>query len=62
MKIDYPKAIRVGHGSEFISRDMDMSADQRGVILDFSCLGKPTGSTFIQAFNSKLRNEFLNAH
>lgn len=32
----YPKTIRVDNGSEFISRDMDLWAYQRGVILDFS--------------------------
>ena len=38
----YPKTIRVDNGSEFISRDMDLWAYQRGVILDFSRPGKPT--------------------
>jgi putative transposase len=32
----YPKAIRVDQGSEFISRDLDLWAYQKGVILDFS--------------------------
>ena len=34
--IGYPKVIRVDNGSEFISRDMDLWAYQRGVTLDFS--------------------------
>ena len=38
----YPKTIREDNGSEFISRDMDLWAYQRGVILDFSRPGKPT--------------------
>ena len=50
------------NGSEFISRDMDLWAYQRGVILDFSRPGKPTNNAFIEAFNSKLRSECLNAH
>ena len=50
------------YGSEFISRDMDLWAYQRGVILDFSRPGKPTDNAFIEAFNSKLRSECLNAH
>ena len=50
------------NGSEFISRDMDLWAYQRGVILDFSRPGKPTDNAFIEAFNSKLRSECLNAH
>lgn len=40
--IAYPKTIRFDNGSEFISRDMDLWAYQRGVILDFSRPGKPT--------------------
>src|SRR3546814_17284124 len=49
-------------GSEFISRDLDLWAYQRGVILDFSRPGKPTDNTFIEAFNGRLRAECLNAH
>lgn len=40
----------------------DLWAYQRGVILDFSRPGKPTDNAFIEAFNSKLRNECLNEH
>ena len=61
-KISFPKTIRVGNGSEFIFRDTDMWAYQRGVTLDFCGLGKPTDDGFIEAFNSKLRSECLNAH
>ena len=61
-EIGYPKTIRVDNGSEFISRDMDLWAYQRGVTLDFSRPGKPTDNAFIEAFNSKLRSECLNAH
>ena len=35
---------------------------QRGVILDFSRPGKPTDNALIEAFNSKVRSECLNAH
>ncbi len=58
----YPKTIRVDNGSEFISRDMDLWAYQRGVILDFSRPGKPTDNAFIEAFNGRFRQECLNAH
>tara|TARA_R110000851_G_scaffold255700_5_gene408240 strand:+ start:772 stop:1575 length:804 start_codon:yes stop_codon:yes gene_type:complete len=58
----YPKTIRVDQGSEFISRDMDLWAYQRGVTLDFSRPGKPTDYAFIEAFNGKFRAECLNAH
>jgi putative transposase len=60
--IGYPKVIRLGNGSEFISRDVDLWACQRGVTLDFLRSGKPTDNAFIEAFNSKLRTECLNAH
>ena len=43
----YPKTIRVDQGSEFVSRDMDLWAYQRGVTLDFSRRGKPTDNAFI---------------
>jgi putative transposase len=43
----YPKTIRVDQGSEFVSRDMDLWAYQRGVTLDFPRPGKPTDNAFI---------------
>ena len=61
-KVGYPKTIRVDNGSEFISRDLDLWAYAKGVTLDFSRPGKPTDNGFIEAFNSKLGSECLNAH
>lgn len=58
----YPKVIRVDQGTEFISRDLDLWAYQRGVVLDFSRPGKPTDNAFIEAFNGKFRQECLNTH
>jgi putative transposase len=58
----YPKSIRVDQGSEFISRDLDLWAYQKNVILDFSRPGKPTDNAFIESFNGKFRAECLNAH
>lgn len=58
----YPQAIRVDQGSEFISRDLDLWAYQKDVVLDFSRPGKPTDNAFIESFNGKLRAECLNAH
>jgi putative transposase len=60
--IGFPKAIRVDQGSEFVSRDLDLWAYQRGVTLDFSRPGKPTDNAFIESFNGKFRAECLNAH
>lgn len=61
-QIGYPKTIRVDQGSEFISRDLDLWAYHKGVILDFSRPGKPTDNAFIESFNGKFRAECLNAH
>lgn len=58
----YPKTNRVDQGSEFVSKDMDLWAYQRGVTLDFSRPGKPTDNAFIEAFKSRFRAECLNAH
>ncbi|MDZ5454722.1 IS3 family transposase [Labrys sp. ZIDIC5] len=58
----YPQSIRVDQGSEFISRDLDLWAYQKDVVLDFSRPGKPTDNSFIESFNGKFRAECLNAH
>jgi putative transposase len=60
--VGYPKTIRVDHGSEFMSRDLDLWAYANGVTLDFSRPGKPTDNAFIEAFNGRFRSECLNAH
>ncbi len=57
-----PQTIRVDQGTEFVSRDLDLWAYQRGVILDFSRPGKPTDNSFIESLNGKFRAECLNAH
>jgi putative transposase len=59
-QVGYSKAIRVDHGSEFVSRDLDPGAHQKGVTLDFPRLSKPTDSAFIEAFNVRCRAECLN--
>jgi putative transposase len=58
-KVGFP---RVDQGTEFVSRDLDLWAYQRGVTLDFSRPGKPTDNAFIESFNGKFRAECLNAH
>jgi putative transposase len=50
------------YGTEFLSRDLDLRAYANDVTLDFSRPGNPTDNGFIEAFNSKLRAECLNAH
>ena len=61
-EVRLPATIRVDQGTEFVSRDLDLWAYQRGVTLDFSRPGKPTDNAFIEAFNSRFRAECLNAH
>ena len=57
----YPVTIRVDNGPEFISKELDLWAFMHGVTLDFSRRGKPTDNAFIESFNSRFRQECLNA-
>jgi putative transposase len=61
-EVGFPATIRVDQGTEFVSRDLDLWAYQRGVTLDFSRPGKPTDNAFIEAFDGRFRAECLNAH
>ncbi|MET3725067.1 transposase InsO family protein [Sphingomonas trueperi] len=45
-----------------ISKALDRSAYENGVTLDFSRPGKPTDNAFVESFNGRLRDEWLNAH
>ena len=49
------------NGPEFASRLLDQWAFLNKVELDFSRPGTPTDNAFIEAFNSRLRQECLNA-
>ena len=51
-QVGFPATIRVDQGTEFVSRDLDLWAYQRGVTLDFSRPGKPTDNAFIEAFTA----------
>ena len=48
-------------GPEFARRLLDQWAYLNKVELDFSRPGKPTDNAYIEAFNSRLRQEYLNA-
>ncbi len=61
-RFGYPKSIRADNGPEFVSRDLDLWAYQKDVVLDFSRPGKPTDNAFIESFNGKFRAECLNTH
>jgi putative transposase len=55
-----PGAIQVDNGPEFICMALDKWAFEKGVKLYFSRPGKPTDNAYIESFNGKLRDEFLN--
>ena len=57
-----PRTIRVDHGPEFVSKEVDLWAYANGVTLDFSRPGKPTDNAYIEAFHARLRQECLNQH
>ena len=50
---------RVDRGPEFISKDLDLWAYMNGVILDFSRPGKPFDNAIAEAFNGKVRVEYI---
>ena len=58
----FPHTIAVDNGTEFTSQALDIWAEQRGVHLDCSRLGKPNDNAFIESFNSRMRDECLNEH
>lgn len=58
----WPKAITVDNGTEFTSKALDEWAYRRGIKLDYTHPGKPTDNGFIESFNGRLRDEFLNVN
>ena len=61
-EVGCPRTIRVDNGPEFVSKELDLWAFMRGVVLDFSRPGKPTDNAFIESLNGKFRAECLNAN
>ena len=57
-----PESITVDNGSEFCSQVMDEWAYRNRVKLDFIRPGKPVENNYIESFNGRLRDEFLNVH
>lgn len=55
-----PRTITVDNGSEFASRKLDAWAYTHGVQLDFIRPGKPVENAYVESFNGRLRDEFLN--
>ena len=58
----YPRAIMVDNGPEFTSRAVRSWAARHRVELRFSRPGKPTDNAFVESFNGKFRDEFLNTN
>ena len=56
------RTIVVDNGPEFAGRVLDAWAYRRAITLAFIQPGKPTQNAFIESFNSRLRDECLNAH
>lgn len=57
-----PQIISVDNGSEFTSKALDIWAYQNGIKLNFSRPGKPTDNSYIESFNSRVRQECLKQH
>ena len=57
-----PQMLSIDNGPEFISKALDAWAHRHSVRLEFSRPGKPTDNAFIEAFNSRFRDECLNVH
>lgn len=55
-----PASITTDNGSEFAGQAMDAWAHQAGVKLDFIRPGRPVQNGYIESFNGRLRDEFLN--
>ena len=55
-----PRSIRVDNGPEFAGRMLDQWAYLNKIELDFSRPGKPSDNAYIEAFNSRIRQECLN--
>lgn len=58
----YPKCLRVDNGPEFIASALEVWAHEHTVELLFIQPGKPTQNAFIESFNSRVRDELLNAN
>ena len=55
-----PQSITVDNGTEFASKAVDLWAYQNAVYLDFIRPGRPVENGYIESFNGRLRDEYLN--
>jgi putative transposase len=58
----YPKVIRTDNAKEFTGRAMLAWAHRHGVKLRLIEPGKPNQNAYIESFNSRFRDEYLNEH
>ena len=58
----YPERVMCDNGPEFRSRAFDAWAYDHGITIAFIQPGKPVQNAFVESFNGKMRNEWLNAH
>jgi putative transposase len=57
-----PGTIRLDQGCRFTSKELDLWAYARGMVLDFSRPGKPADNAYAESFNARVRSECLNQH
>lgn len=57
-----PKAINCDNGPEFRAKHFQTWAARLGIDIQYIEPGKPTQNAFIESFNGRLRDEFLNTH
>ncbi|MCP4446673.1 MAG: transposase family protein [Myxococcales bacterium] len=57
-----PNAIDCDNGPEFRSKHFQTWAAKYGIEIQYIEPGKPTQNAFIESFNGRLRDEFLNTH
>src|SRR5258706_13750627 len=62
MKSPFITALTGGQANVMTAKDLDRWAYWNKVELDYSRPGKPTDNAFIEAFNSRFRQECLNEH
>ena len=57
-----PKVLLSDNGPEFASKVLDQWAYEQGIQQEFIDPGKPVQNAYIESFNGRMRDEFLNVH
>lgn len=57
-----PQIIRVDNGPEYTSKDFELWARERSIVIQFIQPGKPMQNGFIERFNGSYRKEILDAY